>query len=104
MVCRTFVVSCLMSFGEEKAEGSACAGHDARGVRAQSPFMLSGPSAGLLRQATYTTTRLGVYNILLDRVKSVSHTHHHQNPHLAQTRTCSRKRTRALLPSPCAMQ
>eukprot|EP01147_Barroeca_monosierra_P010034 gene10034-2208_t len=27
----------------------------------------NGLSAGLLRQATYTTTRLGVYNILLDR-------------------------------------
>jgi len=29
--------------------------------------MYNGLSAGLLRQATYTTTRLGVYNILLDR-------------------------------------
>ena len=27
-------------------------------------------SAGILRQATYTTTRLGVYNILLDHFSS----------------------------------
>lgn len=30
--------------------------------------MYTGLSAGILRQATYTTTRLGVFNILLDRM------------------------------------
>jgi len=32
--------------------------------------MYNGLSAGILRQATYTTTRLGVYNILLDHFSS----------------------------------
>ncbi|XP_048482117.1 mitochondrial 2-oxoglutarate/malate carrier protein isoform X2 [Plutella xylostella] len=33
------------------------------------PALYTGLSAGLLRQATYTTTRLGVYNILFDMYK-----------------------------------
>lgn len=32
--------------------------------------MYTGLSAGILRQATYTTTRLGVFNILLDRMST----------------------------------
>ena len=34
------------------------------------PDFLFSLSAGLLRQATYTTTRLGVYNILFEKFSS----------------------------------
>ncbi|EGD77243.1 2-oxoglutarate/malate carrier protein [Salpingoeca rosetta] len=34
--------------------------------------LYTGLSAGLLRQATYTTTRLGVYNMLLDKAMTAS--------------------------------
>jgi solute carrier family 25 oxoglutarate transporter 11 len=43
--------------------------HAFRGILQKEGFfaLYNGLSAGLLRQATYTTTRLGVYNMLLNR-------------------------------------
>jgi len=46
----------------------ACAVHRTEGLRG----FYSGLSASIARQLTYTTTRLGIYNLLLERSKSNS--------------------------------
>lgn len=55
-----------------KAREYATSFHAFRGILAKEGVfaMYSGLSAGLLRQATYTTTRLGVYSWLFDLASS----------------------------------
>lgn len=46
--------------------------HAARGIIVKEGFfaLYNGLSAGLLRQATYTTTRLGIYTYLFDKTRT----------------------------------